>query len=339
MSPPPKVSVIIPSYNGERFIAETVNSVLGQTLRDLELVVVEDGSTDGTRAILRDLAKRDARLRVIEKDNEGLIRTLNRGIAEARGEYIARIDHDDVARPTRLERQAGFLDGNPDYIGVGCLIQVMRADGSHVGKTRIRREVLQHKPGAFPPKQQWLYGPTPMFRADMLRKAGGYRDKFLASEDRDLCWRIGALGKLERLPEVLVNYRYHESNMSRLRRRTQMYSALLSDLSAIAAHFGLDDSAIIDSIDVGGDYGPPLEGYRRLLAPKYPVDSYLLYYQMRSELWDLPGFPPRNGILTAVLRHAAQKPWDPVRLFLLRRSALYLTRKPRGPGGHRPMGE
>lgn len=336
MSTPPKVSVIIASYNGERFVAETVKSILEQTWRDLELVIVDDGSTDGTRAILRDFAARDARVRIIEKENEGLIRTLNRAIAEARGEYIARIDHDDIARPARIERQASFLDTHPDYVGVGCLMQSMLEDGTLVGKPRIRREVLQHKPGAFPPKQQWLYGPSPMFRADRLREAGGYREKFLASEDRDLCWRIGALGRMERLPEVLVSYRYHGNNMSRVQRRTQIYSALLSDLSAIAAHFGFDDTPIIDKIDVGGDYGPAVQAYRELLAPKYPVDSYLLLYQMRSELWDLPGFTPRKGMFKAVLRHAAEKPWDPVRLFVLRRSALYLTRKPRGPGGHRP---
>ncbi len=337
MSTPPKVSVIVASYNGERFVAETMHSILRQTFIDLELVVIDDGSTDGTRTILRGLADADARMRVIEKDNEGLIATLNRGIAEARGAYIARIDHDDIMRPARVERQAAFLDANPDFIGVGCLMQAMQEDGTYVGTPRIRYEQLRHEPGAFPPRQQWLYGPTPMIRAEALRKAGGYRAKFLASEDRDLCWRLGDIGRLERLPEVLVDYRYHGSNMSRLRRRTQIYSALLADLSAVARHFRLDDAAVIDTIEVGGDYAPAIEGYRRLLAPHYPIDSYLLFYQMRSELWDLPGFPPREGILKAVLRHVAQKPWDPVRLFLLRRSALYLTRKPRGPGGHRPM--
>ena len=336
MSAAPKVSVIIASYNGERFIAEAVGSILGQTFRDLELIVVEDGSTDGTRAILHAIAAKDQRLRIIEKENEGLIATLNRGIAEARGVYIARLDHDDVARPNRIERQAAFLDANPSHVAVGCLLQNMTEDGTFVGKVRIRHERLRHAPGQFPPRQQWLYGPTPMMRAEALRKAGGYRTQFLASEDRDLCWRLGALGPMERLPEVLVNYRYHGSNMSRLRRRTQMYSALLSDLSAVARHFGLDDSAIVAAIDVGGDYGPSVAAYRELLRPHYPVDSYLLFYQMRSELWDLPGHPDRSGIVAAVIRHLREKPLDPVRWFVARRSLLYMLRKPRLPEGHRP---
>ena len=338
MSTPPKVSVIIASYNGEKYVAQTVRSVLAQTFTDFELVIVDDGSTDGTRNILRGLAAGDGRIRVIEKPNEGLISTLNRAIAEARGHYIARIDHDDLMRPDRLAKQAAFLDANPDFVGVGCLMQSMREDGTYVGKVRIRHERLRHEPGAFPPRQQWLYGPTPMIRAEIYRKVGGYRAKFLASEDRDLCWRLGDAGRLERLPEVLVDYRYHDNNMSRLRRRTQIYSALLSDLSAVARHFNLDDSAAIDSIDIGGNYAPAVQAYRALLAPHYPVESYLLFYQMRSELWDLPGFTGREGILKAVVKHFMKKPFDPVRIFVLRRSALYLTRKPRGPGGPRPMG-
>lgn len=330
----PKVSVIVASYNGERFVAETVRSILDQTFKDFELIVVDDGSTDGTRAILRDLAASDLRMRVVEKENEGLIATLNRAIAESRGAYIARIDHDDLMRPQRLERQAAFLDANPDFVGVGCLLQSMREDGTYMGTPRIRHERLLHDPAAFPPRQQWLYGPTPMIRADALRQVGGYRAQFVAAEDRDLCWRLGDIGRLERLPEVLVDHRFHATNMSRLRVRTQVYSALLSDLSAIARHFGLDDDSLIDRIDVGGDYGPVIEGYRRLLAPRYPVDSYLMFFQMRQELWDLPGFPARKGMLGAVLRHVCERPWDPVRLFLLRRAALYLMRKPRGMGGH-----
>ena len=321
MNPAPKISVIVASYNGERFVAETMRAILLQTVADFELLVIDDGSTDGTRAILRDLAAGDNRMRVIEKPNEGLIATLNRGIAEARGGYIARIDHDDVMRLTRLERQAAFLDAHPSFVAVGCLMQSMREDGSYIGTPRIR---------------QWLYGPTPMIRAETLRRAGGYREKFVTAEDRDLCWRLGRLGPMERLPEVLVDYRFHATNQSRLRQRTQVYSALLSDLSAIAQHFGIDDTAVVESIDPGGDYAPAIEGYRQIIGDRYPFDSYMMFYQMRSELWDLPGFLSRDGILAAVARHAAKKPWDPVRLLLLRKAALYLTRKPRGLGGHRP---
>jgi glycosyltransferase involved in cell wall biosynthesis len=330
----PRVSVIIPSYNGERFIEETVRSVLDQTFRDLELVVVDDGSTDTTRALLRKLATGDRRLRVVEKPNEGLVATLNRAIAESRGDLIARLDHDDLCEPDRIAKQAAFLDSNPAYVAVGCLIRNIDEKGVPLGKVRIRHDKAEHDPAAFPPRLAWLYGPTPMVRADALRQAGGYREKFLAAEDRDLCWRLGALGKIERLPEPLVKHRLHSANMSRTRLRTQIYSAVLSDLSALARHYRLDDGPIIDRIELGGDYASPIASYRALLGPHYSVDSYLYYCQMRFEIWDMPGFPTRERIQGELVRFAAMKPWDMTRLKLLRRALTYLSRKPRGLGGH-----
>ena len=299
---------------------------------------MDDGSTDGTRAILRGFADADPRVRLIEKANEGLIATLNRGIAEARAGLIARIDHDDLMRPARLERQAEFLDRNADFIGVGCLLQNIDAHGAPIGTPPIRHETLRHAPQSFPPRQQWLYGPTPMIRADALRKVGGYREKFVAAEDRDLCWRLGAIGRLARLPEVLVEHRQHGANMSIRHRRTQLFSALMGDLSAIAAHFQCDDSPIVKSIVVSGDYRPPLDAYRRLLAPHYPIDTYILFYQMRWELWDVPGFPTRAGIVGALMRHLAAKPWQAARLKLVRRAGTYLMRKPRAPASETPSG-
>ena len=324
----PKVTVIIPSYNGERYIAEAAGSILRQTFTDLELVVVDDGSTDGTLAILHGLAATDSRLRVVEKANEGLVPTLNRGIAEARGDTIARLDHDDIARPTRLAAQAGFLDANPDFIGVGCLIENVDADGKSLAATRLRHDKLVHDPAAFPPRQQWLYGPTPMIRSRALRQVGGYRAQFLAAEDRDLCWRLGAIGRLERLGEVLVDHRIHAGNMSRLKRGVQVYSALLADLSAIARHFGLDDSEIVAAIEVGGDYPTRIEDYRRLLGARYPVETYRLYLMLRLEAWDLAGFSSRGDALAAVVRHLAALPWDTRRLLLMRRAIRFLRKSP-----------
>lgn len=327
----PKVSVIIPSYNGERFIAEAVGSILRQTFGDLELIVIDDGSTDGTRAILRDIAGKDTRLTLIEKENEGLVPTLNRGIAQARGAYIARLDHDDVSYPLRLQHQAAFLDANPGFIGVGCLIENIGPDGKPLRKTRIRRDALEHSPLAFPPRQQWLYGPTPMIRAEALRRAGGYRPQFLAAEDRDLCWRLGALGRLERLPEVLVGHRIHAGNMSTARRRVQVFSALLCDLSAIARALGRDDSAIVSTIEVGGDYDARVADYARLIGDRYPVETWRIYHLLRVGAWDLAGFTSRADALAAVVRHLAVQPWQPARLLLLRRALRFLRKSPAIP--------
>ena len=324
----PQVSVVIPSYNGERYIAEAAGSILAQTYTDLELVVVDDGSTDGTCAILRALADHDSRLRLVEKSNEGLIATLNRGVAEARGRYIARLDHDDISRPTRIAAQSAFLDTNPDFIGVGCLIENVDADGHVLARARIRHETLVHAPAAFPPRQQWLYGPTPMIRADALREVGGYRTQFLAAEDRDLCWRLGAIGRLHRLPLVLVEHRIHAGNMSRLKRRVQIFSALLADLSAICNHLGLDDSAIVARIDTAGDYPARVADYAGLIGPRYPVETYRLYMLLRVGAWDLAGYGSRGQAFAVVMRHLAERAWDRDRLLLARRVLRFLRKSP-----------
>jgi len=316
----PRISVVIPSYCGERFVAETVRSVLDQTFRDFELLVVDDGSTDGTRDILADLAATDARMRVVEKDNEGLIATLNRGIAEARGELIARLDHDDMALPRRLEKQLAFLDANPDYVGCGCLIENIDEAGRSLGKPGTRDRKLVHEPLAFPPKLMWLYGPTPMIRADVLRKVGGYRDAFVAAEDRDLCWRLGAVGRMHMVPEVLVQHRLHAGNMSVKRRRTQIYSAFLADLSAIAVALGEDDAAILAGIVPGGDYEPVLSRYRALINERYPIDTYWLLFLTRYGAWEAGGFSSPAELDAAILRHYRERPFDLRRAKLLQRS-------------------
>src|SRR5437867_9556704 len=108
----PRVSVLMPVRDGERFVREAVESILGQTFQNFELLIVDDGSTDATPSILLEFT--DPRLVRLRQDRAGLIAALNRGLDLARGEYIARMDADDIALPRRLERQVKFLDGNPE---------------------------------------------------------------------------------------------------------------------------------------------------------------------------------------------------------------------------------
>jgi glycosyltransferase involved in cell wall biosynthesis len=114
---PPQVSVIIPVYNGAADVAMAIDSILTQTFTDFELIVVNDGSTDRTAAVLK--AVSDPRIRIVDRENAGIATALNHGIALARGKYIARLDHDDRAKPTRLEKQFRFMEVNPDYAMVG----------------------------------------------------------------------------------------------------------------------------------------------------------------------------------------------------------------------------
>lgn len=327
MTGTPRVTVIIPVRNGERYIASSVNSILSQTFTDLELLVIDDGSEDLTRSILSGIARENPRLKVVEKTWEGVVPAMNSGIAMARGEFIARLDHDDIALPNRIQTQVEFLDANPEFLAVGCHVQNIDSDGRMLKPPRIRNRKLVHSPASFPPKLQWMPGPTPLMRTHALRKIGGYRPQFSAAEDVDLCWRLGAEGRLERLPQVLVLYRRHRTNMSVLARRTQIYSAMLATYSAVAAHFNLDDRSIVERIDVGGDYRPVVEDYRKLLEGHFPFETYRLLHLCRTHAWDCYDFPSKHDLLAAVIKHVAANPLDPNRLHLLRKALRRLTRK------------
>ena len=114
-----RVSVLLPLYNGEAYIREAVESVLAQTRRDFELLILDDGSRDGSLAIVQEIARRDPRVRLISRENRGLTETLNELLAAARGEFVARMDADDVCLPDRFERQVAFLDAHPEVVCVG----------------------------------------------------------------------------------------------------------------------------------------------------------------------------------------------------------------------------
>jgi glycosyltransferase involved in cell wall biosynthesis len=328
MTAAPKVSVVVASYNGRRYVGETIASILGQTFPDFELLIVDDGSTDGTRELLREIAATDPRIRLIEKTNEGLVATLNLGIAEARGAYVARIDHDDLMVPHRIERQVAFLDANPDFIACGTNLRRIDGAGELQREPNMRQHTLVHRPDLMPPQLRWMPGPTPMVRIEPLRRIGGYRPQFLAAEDRDLCWRLGALGPCARFAEVLILYRWHDGNMSKSQRRTQLFSHALGDMSAIARHYCLDDSAIVAGIVPGGDYTPAVTAYRRLLAPHYPIETYWLNFLVRYGAWPLDGYKTKRAVLWDVLRHVAAKPHGQGRLALAQRAVKYLRRPP-----------
>src|SRR5215207_3906792 len=116
----PSISVIMPVYNTERFVAETTESVLGQTFRDFELIAIDDGSADRSREILETFAKRDPRVRVVSRANKGLVATLNEGLALATAPLVARMDADDLCDPRRFELQAKALNDDQSLVAVGC---------------------------------------------------------------------------------------------------------------------------------------------------------------------------------------------------------------------------
>lgn len=208
----PRVSVLMPVYNGEPYVKEAVASILNQTFTDYEFIVVDDGSTDETWSILESYAV-DPRIRLIQNEiNLGLARSLNRALAMARGEYVARMDADDVSRPNRLATQVAFLDNHRSIGVVGSTVQIVDAGGS-LGRVLSRppTDALIRWSLCF---QTPLAHPSVLMRKAVLDRVGGYNDALLANQDRDLWHRLSALTRFANLKVPLLLYRKHPGQIS-----------------------------------------------------------------------------------------------------------------------------
>ncbi len=205
----PKVTVLMPVYNGERYLRDAIASILGQTFTDFELLLIDDGSTDKSCEIISSFT--DARIRLVKNDgNIGLIRTLNKGIDLAAGEYIARMDCDDISLPQRFEKQVSFLDKHPETIMVASYIVQLNADGDETGSwaddidTKTSAEIHEMIPRA-----NCIAHPSIMMRKAIAQNYR-YNEKQKGSEDWDLWLRISQDGlKIEKINEVLLKYRVH----------------------------------------------------------------------------------------------------------------------------------
>jgi glycosyltransferase involved in cell wall biosynthesis len=209
----PTISVLLPAYNAERFVTQAVTSILQQTFRDLELIVVDDGSTDGTGQILRDLAATDPRLHLIQHENRGMTASLNEALAAARGRFIARMDADDVSLPERLEIQLKQLLSEPQIVCIGggqILIdpagRALRKVNPPTDHESITSLILGGH-GA-------ICHPSALMRREAIEKIGGYREAFWPAEDLDLWLRLGEIGQLANVPRAVLHYRIHPNSVS-----------------------------------------------------------------------------------------------------------------------------
>lgn len=210
------VSVVISTYNREKLLPRALESVLGQTFRDFELTVVNDGSTDNTQKFLDDFLRRDGRVRqIVNETNLGLVESLNKGINVSHGKYIARIDDDDYwCDPQKLEKQITFLESNPDYVAVGGGEIEMDSTGKEVGRflllendERLKNLMLFHNP---------FVHSAVVFRKNAWVQAGEYDEVFSStnSEDWDLWLRLGKLGKFYNFQQYFVRYLKGQQNKS-----------------------------------------------------------------------------------------------------------------------------
>lgn len=231
MNEQPKVTVFMPVYNGAKYLRPAIDSILDQTYKNFELLIIDDGSTDASAEIVASYP--DKRIRLIRNEkNLGLVASRNRGLAESRGEYIAVLDCDDVARPTRLEKQAAFLDAHADYGLIGGWAEQIDASGKPNGVVWENSLPPELIPSAM------LFGNHFTHSTVMIRKsalpAEGYR--LPLAEDYDLWIRMAKNWQLWNLPEILVGYRSHDEGISKRRKEDlrrelrQIYCEQLANL-------------------------------------------------------------------------------------------------------------
>lgn len=226
------VSVILSAYNGKQYLPKAINSILSQTYRDFEFLIVNDGSTDETGKIMEEFAKQDARIRVITNEkNLGLTKSLNIALRQAQGVYVARMDADDVALSERLEKQVSFLDVHPEIGMVGTAFEWIDENGKIIGQKEVVTEpeelrslLIQTNP--------FLHGSI-MIRKEILDRAGWYDERYKKAQDYDLWLRLSQTCKFANLPDVLMQKRMTRNMISYKSEREQIRYALRARWNAL----------------------------------------------------------------------------------------------------------
>lgn len=217
----PSVSILLPAYNSQLYIEQAVQSMLAQTYRDFEFIIIDDGSTDGTTDILRKLGQLDNRIRLIVRPNKGLTPTLIEGVGLSRAPLIARMDADDVSLPDRLEKQVAYMGAHRECVAVGGQVVAIDPDGDPIkswNRPVNHEEIDAHHMAG---NGAGIFHPAALIRREALERAGGYRADFEPAEDFDLWLRLAEIGRLANLPETVLYYRLHLQSISRTRTAQQ----------------------------------------------------------------------------------------------------------------------
>jgi len=214
----PLVTVLMSTYNNEKTVGRAIDSILNQTFTDYEFLIINDASKDRTEQVIKGFS--DSHIRIINnKKNLGLTRSLNKGLKEAKGKYLARIDADDISLPKRLEKQVNFLQNNPDFILIGTSFNIINKKGKIIKKVEfnLNPEELYYDL-IF---QNMFAHSSVLFKLEDVIKLGEYSERLKYAQDYDLWCKLSKKGKIWVLPDILTKWCDDPSNISNQKRRKQ----------------------------------------------------------------------------------------------------------------------
>ena len=204
----PRISVLMPVYNAVEHVELSVRSILDQSCGDFEFIIIDDGSDDGSTQVLQRLAAEDPRIRLVSRPNTGYIPALNEGLAMARGEFIARLDADDLSRADRFELQLRALEADPQLVAVGSQAGTIDVRGDAIADAPVplsHAEIEQHHLSG----SSMIHHPAVMMRREAVEAIGGYDEDLQPCEDFDLWLKLGEVGRVANLPQKLLTKRLH----------------------------------------------------------------------------------------------------------------------------------
>lgn len=228
------VSIILSVYNGEQYLEQCIESVLSQSYESFEFIIVNDGSKDKSLTLIKNMQGKDNRIIIIDKPNSGLTKSLNVGLERSTGEYIARIDADDIWSPSKLEVQVNFMEAHPEILLSGTAINFIDENGDLLDDQNpldalkdeeIRKIYLFKNP---------FCHSSVIFRKHIVKQLGPYNSDFKYAQDYEYWSRIMKVGKVEVIPDVLVGRRMTNDMIGIKRNRNQRYFGLRTKLKVFA---------------------------------------------------------------------------------------------------------
>ena len=235
----PRISVIMPALNGERYLGAAVTSILAQSEPQFEFIIIDDGSNDATPDLARDFAARDERIRFFcDGVRRGVASRLNQGLALASSDIIARMDADDVSLPERLARQLSYLENHPDTLLVGSRVTIIDPEGEELCEMgdAFSHEAIDS--GLMNAAGQLIYHSSVMYRKNAALAVGGYDASYHGVEDLDFFLKLAERGRIANLPEPLLCYRDHFGSVG-YRLREQQAREIRLALAAARQRRGL----------------------------------------------------------------------------------------------------